>query len=384
MDVETKLVKAKSNLIYDNPFFGALAVQLPVIDASNNPEINTMATDGKCIMYSLAFVAKLTLPELQFVLCHEILHCAFQHHTRRQERNPRKWNRAADYVINAELIASQMIMPKGGLYDHDFAGMSAEAVYNLIPDELDDEGQGFIDGGMCGGVIDAAPSHDKGALETASADWQIKVKQAAAAASNRGGGIGSLPAGIRLLIETLTKPKIDWRQVLRHFIDESACKDYSWMQPNRRFVGQGIILPSLIGNGINHIVIAVDTSGSINLQVLTEFASEINGAFGDGMIDKISVVWADSDVAHTQVFERGDELALEAAGGGGTAFSKTFEWIEANANDAAAIIYFTDLQVSDFGDKPHCPTIWAVHGDARDYQSLINRVPFGECVSLAA
>lgn len=391
MTPETKVVKAKANLIWDSPFFGVLSAQLILVDATDDPDINTMATDGTHMFYDAAFVEKLTMPELQFVVMHEILHCAFQHHTRRQQRDPERWNIAADFAINYELREIEksgakpaIKMPVGGLYDEQYAGMSVEQIYNLLPEDAAKQ-LGISNGqdpGGCGRIMDAAK--DAAGNEAAAADMDVRVRQAASAAAGSAKGIGNLPAGIWRIIDELTEPKVDWKQVLRRFIDESFTKDYSWMKPNRRFLSSGIILPSLIGDGINHVVIAVDTSGSIDRTILREFASEINGAFGDGLIDKITVVWTDTTVAHTQEFLAGDELTLEAAGGGGTAFSNAFKWIADNTDDAACVIFFTDLEVHDFGKEPSCPTIWAVHGSKKDFARVTANVPFGECVSLAA
>lgn len=382
---EQKILAARTSLMWDHPFFGSLAVQLVLVEENSFP---TMATDGTHLFWNRTFVEKLQKPELIFVLAHEVLHNALDHHTRKGRREHEKWNRAADYAINGELAACNVgKMPKGGLIDSNFTGRSAEEIYALLPDEPPSKGGGAgskSDPGGCGSVLPAAPAHDQEGLAKASADMKVKVRQAAAIAAKKAEGIGNLPGSMLRLIEKLLAPVVDWRAVLRRFIDDSATKDYSWMRPNRRHIGAGFILPGLISDGLNHLVIAVDTSGSIAGEALTRFASEINGAFGDGTVDKITVIYADAAVARVEEFERGDELVLNAAGGGGTAFSDTFDWIARNAPDASAIIYFTDLFVSDFGDEPAAPVMWAVYGDSRRFKELAGKTPFGEAISLAA
>ena len=387
--ITNKILAARTSLLWDHPFFGALAVQLQTVDAAGDPRIDTMATDGKHLFYDEGFVEKLTKDELIFVLAHEVLHNAFEHHIRRQSREPGLWNKAADYAINGELTETKVgKMPKGGLLDARFTGMGAEEIYRILDDEKESGGgggqgaAGGQDPGGCGGVIDACPGHDEAAIAEARAEMQTKVRQAAAIA--KGIQAGKLPAGVKRLIDELTRAKVDWRALLRRFIDDSRAKDYSWARPNRRYLQHGFVLPGLVSDGVSHLVVAVDTSGSIDGPALSAFAAEINGAFGDGAVDKITVIYADTDVHRVEEYEAGDMLNLQAAGGGGTAFSKTFSWIAEHCQDASAIAYFTDLEVYDFGDEPGAPVIWAVYGPSTRFEEVSSRTPFGESVYIKA
>lgn len=381
--VENKILAARTSLMWDHPFFGSLAVQLQVVDATDNPKINTMATDGKNLYYHEPFVMDLTKDEMLFVSAHEVIHNASEHHLRRQHRKPGRWNKAADYVINGDLIECKVgKMPEGGLFEERFVGLSAEEVYRILDDENDGDDSDESDGdpGGCGQILDGAPMGDKAAIAEARADMQSKVRQAAAIA--KGLNAGTLPAGIKRIVDRLLRPVVDWREVLRRFIDESLTKDSSWAKPNRRFLAAGFILPGMVSIGLSHFVVAVDTSGSIDEKALAQFGAEIRAAFEEGMIDKLTVIYADTDVHHVQEFGPGDEVVLEAKGGGGTAFSNTFKWIAANANDATVIAYFTDLYVGDFGEEPNAPVIWAVQGDSATFDQLAGNTPFGESILL--
>jgi predicted metal-dependent peptidase len=382
--VTNKILAARTVLLWDHPFFGALAVQMELVDATDDPEIDTMAVDGKHLFYHAPFVESLTKDELIFVSAHEVLHNALEHHLRRQNREPKRWNDACDYAINGDLVACKVgTMPKGGLLDPRFTGLGAEEIYRILEEEGDGGGRrSGNDPGGCGGVRDGANPNDSAAIAEARAEMQTKVRQAAAIA--KGLAAGNLPDGVKRLIDKLTKPVIDWRDVLRRFIDDSQHKDFSWTRPNRRLLPHGLITPGLIADGINHLVIAVDTSGSIDQKALASFGTEIRAAFEEGNVDRITVLYADTKVHNVQVFEQGDELRLEAKGGGGTSFRESFEWIAEHAGDASAAIYFTDLEVYDFGEEPHCPTLWAVQGSSKRFKELSTRAPFGEAISLAA
>ncbi len=85
-----------------------------------------------------------------------------------------------------------------------------------------------------------------------------------------------------------------------------------------------------------------------------------------------------------KLIAKGFSVHITPKGGGGTAFAKTFEWVEDNADDAAAVIYFTDLEVRDFGGEPHCPVLWTVWGDERKFEALASRPPFGDPIYLTA
>lgn len=393
MKAEDKILSARTALLWDQPFFGALAVQLNIVDATDDPRIDTMATDGRNLYFDRAFVENLTKDELIFVMAHEVLHNAFEHHTRRQNRDHRLFNVACDYAINGELVETKVgKMPAQGLLEARFTGLGAEEIYRILDQERQaggGNGKGSAPGGGqsndpggCGGVLDAAPAHDEAALAEARVEMQTQVRQAAAIA--KAAQAGKLPAGVQRIIDQLLKPKVDWRQVLRRFVDESSTRDFSWAKPNRRFLPLGHIMPGTVSDGVSHIVIAVDTSGSIDQQILAEFAAEIRSAFEEGAVDRITVIYADARVAHIEEFETGDELALNAAGGGGTAFSDTFRTIDEKYPDARAAIYLTDLLVSDFGEEPPMPVLWGVYGDSRSFDQLAGRVPFGETISLAA
>jgi predicted metal-dependent peptidase len=373
-----KILQGQTTLLWDFPFFGVLFTGMECIERDDIP---TMATDGVNLFYNTDFMNSLSKAELVFVLAHEVLHVAFEHHLRRKERHPVIWNIACDYVINLELSTVTGIkMPKGGLLDKQYEGMGAEEVYRLIYEDLKKKAEAMsADSGGCGGVMDAADVSAAG-IEAQRADIQTRIRQAANVA--RAAKAGTMPASMERLLKRLTEAVVDWRAILRQFIDESSSKDYSWSKPNRRYLGQNYILPGLVADGISHLVVAVDTSGSINGEILNAFASEIDGAFGDGSIDKVTVIYADAKVAKVEEYERGDDLRLIPAGGGGTDFADTLRWIDDNASDASAIIYFTDLETCDFGKEPSAPVLWGFWGNAQRCEQLSAKVPFGRTIHI--
>lgn len=390
-----KITRARSALVTGNPFYGCLALYMQVIE---RPDIQTMATDGKSLYFNPAFVERLSEPELIGVLAHEVAHNAFMHHTRRAGRDPRQWNIAADYAINGDLIAGGFTLPKGALINARFAGMGAEAIYSALQKEASqqrpqagqngqaapgqDSGQGATgqaqgapggnDPGGCGEIMDAAP--DAGGQQEAESVWESRVRRAVNVAKAQ--NAGKIPGDLERLVETLNAPRVDWREVLRRFIDESAQRDFSWTRPNRRHIAAGLHLPGYVPDGLNHLVVAVDTSGSVDADTLASFAGELSAALDEGGADRVTVIYADRRVQRVDTFQAGDPLELNPVGGGGTAFADTFDYIERHAPDASAIVYFTDLQASRFGNEPAAPVIWAHWGGAGAVP------PFGEVLPI--
>ncbi|MCH4539099.1 DUF2201 family putative metallopeptidase [Ochrobactrum sp. A-1] len=382
MKTEDKILAAQTALLWDHPFFGVLMLQLKKVQVDDPKKVDTMATDGRHLFYHPPFVDELKKDELVFVLAHEVMHNALEHHIRRQSRKPGRWNDACDYAINGELVECKVgKMPERGLLEARFTGLSAEEIYRILDDENngDDSAEGQGDTGGCGGTMDGCAQHDEAAKAELRAEMQTQIRQAAMTA--KAAQAGKLPAGVQRIIDELLMPKVDWRAVLRRFIDESSTRDFSWAKPNRRLLPLGLVTPGTVADGVSHIVIAVDTSGSIDDEILRDFAAEINGAFGEGAVDRLTVIYADATVNHVEEFETGDELVLHPKGGGGTAFSDTFRLINAEYPDAKATIYLTDLYVGDFGDEPPHPVLWGVYGRNRDFGSL--SAPFGEAINIS-
>lgn len=113
---------------------------------AGDPSVATMATDGISLFYNPGFIDTLTTPELVGVLAHEVMHPGLQHHTRRGDRSPYRWNKACDYAINPLILDAGLALPKDVLFEDRFRGLSAERIYNLLEEEEEDgSGQGSED-----------------------------------------------------------------------------------------------------------------------------------------------------------------------------------------------------------------------------------------------
>ena len=139
-DVELKLSAARTKLIIDKPFLGALVLRLPMIKANPNWCKRT-ATDAKSFYYNEDYINELSVEQTQFILAHEALHCALSHFARREHRIKYKWDLACDFAINPMLMKDGLIPPSETLYLREYNDMTAEEIYPLLSDEENKETQ---------------------------------------------------------------------------------------------------------------------------------------------------------------------------------------------------------------------------------------------------
>jgi predicted metal-dependent peptidase len=200
---------------------------------------------------------------------------------------------------------------------------------------------------------------------------ESRVRQAISIA--RAANAGTLPGHLATLVDDLNAPRISWRDVMAEFIDDATTRAVSWSRPDKRFLGSGFYMPGTERDSVSRVVAVVDSSGSIWTapKVLEAFRAEIQGMLDSGRVESVHVVYCDSKVQGWHDFERGDVIRLEPKGGGGTAFAPAFRHVAEHAHDAAAIVYLTDLECSNYGPEPDSPVLWAVWGRER------GPVPFG-------
>jgi predicted metal-dependent peptidase len=367
-----RLSKAKTSLILESPFIGTITLNMPFELSDSVP---TAATNGKRVVFNPAFIDPLTDEELKFLVAHEVFHPMMEHNYRRGERNPRKWNRACDYVIN-ELLVQEGIgkMPEGGLQStsiYQAGNGTSDGIFNILEDQPGDDGSGgYADGN---GPFDDCEDAEGNAAEQAQAQAEMKIKVAQAAQAAK--MMGKLSANMQRLVDEVLQPKVDWREVLQRFIEKARTDQRTYARPSRIFAAQGLYLPSMTGERMGELLFAVDCSGSIDQHTLNQFAAEIRTVKDDCLPARIHVVYFDSTVSHYESYAAEDDLDIRPHGGGGTAFSPVFRYAEEHDIDPVACVFLTDLYCHDFGNAPDYPVLWVSNG--------ADRAPFGEVVMMA-
>ncbi len=380
-----RVAKARSTLVRHSPFFATLALNMEVHVTNAIP---TAATDYKNMYYSPDFVAKLTDPELVFLVCHEVMHPMFHHNSRVKKRNPKLWNVAADLVINEHISEDDELgkkgiakMPVGGVKNtviFNKAGGTTEEVYRLLEEMQEESGGGGGGSGNGNGVPDEAPWEDllddpnmtEAERSEQEQEMNLRVAQAAQAAKMA----GKLSANLKRLVGEVLTPKVDWRDVLRQFVFKARTDERSYSRFNRRFMNSGLYMPSISGEQMGEMLIAVDCSGSIGDKELNEFAAEIRSIQEDACPVKMHIVYFDSRVCHYDVFERDEPVEIKPHGGGGTAFSPVFRYAEQHDIDPVCCVFLTDLYCDDFGPPVDYPVLWVSNGT--------DKAPWGQVIKM--
>jgi len=377
---ERKIQKAKISLMR-NPKFALLSGILMVGRTFVDDNTPTARTNGRDEWYGRKFINELTEKELAFVIAHEASHKMYRHLTtykKLHEENAGLANGACDYVINLMLQDTDpeqtvITMPrwksgekKGepmGLIDEKYRGMNSKQVFDLL--KQNDDGSGG----------DGFDEHDweeatKGMTEQEKRELARDIDQAirqGLMAQHKVAGKGR--SGGDRELEDLLNPKVDWREVLREFVKATCnAKDTSsWRRVNRRYLSTGMYMPSMIGERVGHIVIAVDTSGSVGQQELSEFLGEVKGVAEEVHPEKVDLIYWGSDVAGHEEYE-GNAVAnivssTKPKDGGGTSPSCVSEYLEEKKIVPECIIVLTDGYVgSDWGGNWTAPILWTIVG----------------------
>lgn len=349
-----RLEATRVRLINQLPFIGGLSLGMPVELTDRYP---IAATDGVTVFFNPVAVELMSGSDLLFIYAHELCHKAMMHPWRRGHRKPGKWNRAADYVINGDLVKSGLTMPKSfpGLYDTRYVGMFSEQVYDLLPDQPDDD--------RYDDCLDAPP-------DAHEVEAQLDVMQSARAAKM----MGDRSATVDRVLEEATDTVVNYYALMRRFITERSDSDYVFSRPNRRFIYQGLYLPSLYSEELGEIGIGVDTSASIINRELGEYFKDVNSITDDVRPSKVWVFYCDAKVKRVDCFARGERVIPTPVGGGGTSFTPVFNEVQRRGLNLKCLLYFTDLEGSFPSAPPSYPVMWLTKSRSA--------APFGETVRI--
>lgn len=369
MSAADKMIRARANLIMLHPFFGTLALRLKVVPEAG---IKGARTDGTTLRYDPEYVDGLTTEQCVGLVAGTVMHPAMLHHTRRNGRDLDKWNKACDLAIADIIQSAKLTMPEDMQSSSAYAGMSAEHIYQLLPDsdKNKDKGKNPCNNGSGNGGVDDSPGQSPGEMQEEEHEWKQALAQAAHIAKQQ----GNLPGGVERLIDELLEPSVDWKQKLMRFMNEKAPDDFSWTRPNRRHIANDLYLPSMLQTATGEIVVVVDTSGSVGPKELAEFGGEIQAILTDLKPRKVHVIYCDAAINKVVEFGPHDPVILEAVGGGGTSFKPPFKYVADHNINPRCLVYLTD-GYGDFPDedKVNFPTLWAINNN-----SVIP--PFGEHV----
>lgn len=352
-DVDTEAVekavhRAKIRLQSRSPFFGTLCY---FAEFRVTTEVPTAATNGKNVEVNPWFADQLNPAQLDALLLHEVLHAALLHVKRRGARDPYQWNVAADIVVNGIIDKQEGLeLPPGPMRSSDLEDKRVEEIYMLLDDpeyehlrELAEKWRDLLEG--------------EGDLES---EWRNALRQAKAAQQMGGKGQGSLPAGLKRHIDSVTEPQIDWRKALWRFMVKTPT-DFKGF--DRRFIHRGLYLEKLETETLT-VYAAVDTSGSISTEQMEDFLGEVQGILRSYPHVECELYYADADLygPHTLNSHGSPPSIPSPEGGGGTSFVPFFNEVgdKMNLTGGRVCVYLTD-GYGDFPEPPpSMPVLWVV------------------------
>ncbi len=369
MDATTKMAAARTRLILDKPFLGALALRLPLVEAEAGWCQSTWS-NGKTLYYNRGYIESLDIEQTQFALSLEAMHCALLHFYRRSNRSKDLWETACDLAVTPLLINDGLKPTPDCVYRVEFDGMTAEEIYPLLDEnEAQQPPQSDSKGEPEQQQQAHNLSHDENEMHA------VQWRQRLAAAAQQAMQAGKLNAQMMSLVDSFLQPKLPWRSLLAQYLCTTARNDYSYTRPSSRR-GDPAVFPGLRSEEVD-LVVAVDISGSIRENEIGEFFSEINAIKGQ-LRARITLLCCDTQIDKTspQVFEAWDEFKSDThvAGGGGTDFRPVFQWLDGQDMKPDALLYFTDACGEFPKQEPPYPTLWLVRGK--------QTVPFGVRIQL--
>jgi len=392
-EVIDKIVVARVGLLLRHPFFGNMATRLQIKECDE--WCPTAATDGRNLFFNTEFFSKMTSKEIEFVIAHEILHCVFDHMTRREDRDPQLHNIACDYIVNNTLVRDNIgEKPKDVqiFQDWKYDGWASEAVYDdiykkgkeqmeqlgkLLDEHIDwENGESTGGGGNKQDNKDKkkGPSYSKEELENIKNE--IKESMMAAAQAS---GAGNMPKEIERIIQQFTEPKMNWRELLQQQIQSVIKNDYTFARPSRKGWHSGVILPGTNYDDTIDICIAIDTSGSIQNEQVEDFLGEVQSIMDQYKDYNIKIWCFDTDVHNEQDFNASGQAldTYKIEGGGGTDFMANWEYMKENDIVPKKFIMFTDGYTWDgWGEDDYCDTVFVING----HHDKNMEAPFGTTV----
>jgi len=186
------------------------------------------------------------------------------------------------------------------------------------------------------------------------------------AAASTVDGAGNIPAGVKRIIQELTEPKMNWRELLRMQLESTIKSDYTWMRASRKGWHMDAVMPGMKLDPMIDIALFIDASGSMDESMLKDILSETANIMESFPAYKIHVVTFDTECYNPQQYdsENLDDIRdYEVQGGGGTDFDAIFRYLKDNEIEPKRLVVFTDgYPWGSWGDENYADTVWILHG----------------------
>ncbi|PHS58481.1 MAG: hypothetical protein COB17_02580 [Sulfurimonas sp.] len=360
MRVSAKISQAKAKLLVQYPLFGTIASRLELII---NDDIQAFKSDGIKLEYNSDFFNKIELSQIEFALANGAMHASLAHEKRKNNRSAWLWQMATDFAINDMLVQNGMDCPHEAHYRKRFKDMYAEEIYAELKDDLLRDGELEYEAESESEIEPEIESETESETESEiESETESEIESEIEPESEQVQDLqseqlfeefaqtiiefeikkGEIPQYLDRFFDLNQKAKIDWRDELRVALDRFHKDDFRLFPANKKFLHMGLYIPSTTSQRFK-LVIAIDSSGSVDEDLLNDFLSELNFLMLSINNYQIDLLVCDDKIHSHKTFYSGDNLDIELSGGGATDFRPVFEFIEKELQDTKLLIYFTDL-----------------------------------------
>ena len=425
--MSSSIKRIQLQLMIAHPFLASAVARLPVISVADSVHVQTMATDGYHIFVNPAFCEKLSESQIMGVLAHEVMHCLLGHIERRGDRNSNMWNQAIDHATNLLLLQMDFELPEEGLFDKKYTGQTAEEIYEKLNDQY--KKQLKLLSQLSEDEDDSHDSKPEGTAE--KSDQKTKIEKAYEVLNSdyeksfddhieddnvlgqlyedekpspadlkrlrkellketqrelKEKGIGRFPAMLDQEIQMSISDEVPWQHLLARFFSGLRKNDFRTYPFNKKHVWRKIFLPSVGAPGPEHIVIAIDTSGSMSSDELSKILGELNQLKQTAEC-RMTLIQCDAEIQDIQEYDSWeiadiDLINYKFRGRGGTTFSPVFKWVQENVLDHGqrpdALFYLTDGYAYYDFDEPPYELMWILTQSGIES----SEIPFGEIIRM--
>jgi predicted metal-dependent peptidase len=373
MDKAQSLSKISKELMLKEPYYGFFLIMLNKVWRKDLP---TAGVSKQNINYQLAineeFWTGLSDMHKMGLLKHELLHIAFGHLVSFSSFSNKKLaNVAMDMEINQYIEDSWL--PEGGIRIEDYEDLKLDKKAGCryyydqllrLQDEKDKNGttgndamDKLLDNVASGDIPDHSTWEefdDMTDAEKKLIEKQVqKILQDAKEQTVK--KRGNVPGEIEglIVVEEFTAPKFDWKGYLRRFtgVSTKVFTKKIRRKENRRYEDN----PGLKIKMRQHMLLAIDTSGSVSNDELTEFMNEIHHIHKAGV--DITVIQCDTSIRSIEPYRGKNEINV--FGRGGTEFDPVLDYYNANLKKYTSLVYFTDGECYT-SVKPKSKVLWVL------------------------
>lgn len=357
---EEKFIKSRVKLLKKSPFFGTILLHT---EYEITDSIETAATDGSTLLINEEWMCSQTEDNFNGVLLHETLHMALCHIDRTKDLTDLMLaNIAADIVVNGIIKDNKISLPEEAIYDDDLKHLSVREIYSIIK-EKQKENKNHISEKYGDGAVNeclkkkGGSTSDKESKVSNKSKWEDIINKAKTVAKMRQAGVKG--SGMARVFKELLDPSINWKDALYKYVTASRADFEGY---DRRFIHDGMYIDDVGGNKV-HVAAFVDTSGSVDEELLQNFLSELFFAINSTKGTTGYLYYFD-----TELYPQGNIEDLDGVpkpvGLGGTSFVPIMKELnkissENSYTNTVGIIY-TDGFAPMTWEEPETPLLWCI------------------------